>query len=437
MTTTIPPMNALWMPFTANRQFKAEPRLLVSAQGMWYQRQDGTPVLDGTAGLWCTNAGHGRAQIADAVSAQLRELDYAPPFQMCHPKAFELAERLAQLAPDPLNHVFFTNSGSESADTALKIALAYQRARGEPQRTRLIGREKGYHGTNFGGISVGGMGNNRRAFALQLPGVDHLPHTMVPEAKFSRGMPEHGAHLADRLEELLALHGPENIAAVMVEPMSGSGGVVVPPIGYLERLREITRAHGIVLIFDEVITGFGRVGSAFAANQLGVVPDLITCAKGLTNGAIPMGAVIVDSAIHDAFMHGPQEAIELFHGYTYSGHPVAAAAGLATLDIYRDEQLFDRALELGSYWEDALHSLRELPNVVDIRNMGLVGAVELAADGTPGARGYRVYHHCFWHNNTLVRCSLDTIALSPPLIISKAEIDQLMAALKSSILAAA
>ncbi|TGG90297.1 aspartate aminotransferase family protein [Natronospirillum operosum] len=434
-----PPVStdSFWMPFTANRQYKAEPRMLVAAEGMWYQRHDGTRILDGTAGLWCTNAGHGRAAITRAVSEQIHTMDYAPPFQMGHPPAFELAQRLVGHTPEGLNQVFFTNSGSESADTALKIALAYQRARGQHQRTRLIGRDKGYHGVGFGGISVGGMGNNRRAFPVQLPGVDHLPHTLLPEAAFSRGMPEQGAHLADALEDILALHGPENVAAVMVEPMAGSGGVIIPPRGYLQRLREITLKHDILLIFDEVITGFGRVGEAFAANRLGVTPDMITAAKGLTNGAIPMGAVFVSDTIHEAFMQGPEEAIELFHGYTYSGHPVAAAAGLASLDIYEQEDLFQRALELEAYWEDALHSLRDLPNVKDIRNMGLVGAVELEADDKPGARGYRVYRHCFWESNALVRCSVDTIALSPPLIISQDEIDQLVAALKKSILAAA
>lgn len=429
--------DALWMPFTANRQFKAEPRVLVAAEGMWYQAEDGRSILDGTAGLWCTNAGHGRAEITRAVSEQVARLDYAPPFQMGHPPAFELAQRLVRHTPDSINHVFFTNSGSESADTALKIALAYQRARGHHQRTRLIGREKGYHGTNFGGLSVGGMGNNRRAFPVQLPGVDHLPHTLLPEAAFSRGMPETGAHLADALEDKLALHGPENVAAVIVEPMAGSGGVIIPPKGYLERLREITRKHDILLIFDEVITGFGRVGEAFAANRLGVVPDIITTAKGLTNGVIPMGAVFVADHIHDAFMQGPEDAIELFHGYTYSGHPVAAAAGLAALDIYEGEGLFQRTLELEQHWENALHSLRDLPHVKDIRNMGLVGAVELEADEQPGRRGYRVYRHCFWESDLLVRCSADVIALSPPLIISHDEIDQLVAALRQSILAAA
>ncbi len=411
--------------------------MLVSAKGMWYQSEDDRAILDGTAGLWCTNAGHGREAITDAVSRQISTLDYAPPFQMGHPPAFKLAERLTRHTPDGMNKVFFTNSGSESADTALKIALAYQRARGHHQRTRLVGREKGYHGTNFGGISVGGMGNNRRAFPVRLPGVDHLPHTLLPENAFSKGMPDNGAHLADALEDILALNGPENVAAVIVEPMAGSGGVVIPPKGYLERLRDITRKHDILLIFDEVITGFGRVGGAFAANRLGVVPDIITAAKGLTNGAIPMGAVFVADHIHDAFMQGPEEDIELFHGYTYSGHPVAAAAGLATLDIYEEEGLFDRVLDIEEHWQTALHSLRDLPHVKDIRNMGLVGAIEFEADEKPGKRGYRVYHHCFWKGNALVRCSGDVIALSPPLIISPDEIDQLVLALRQAILAVA
>ncbi|WP_372867913.1 aspartate aminotransferase family protein [Pseudomonas sp.] len=426
-------LDDFWMPFTANRQFKAKPRLLDSAEGMYFTTDDGRKVLDGTAGLWCCNAGHGRREITEAVSKQIAKLDFAPTFQMGHPLPFELASRLAEIAPAGLNKVFFTNSGSESADTALKIALAYQRAIGQGSRTRLIGRELGYHGVGFGGISVGGMVNNRRAFPLQLPGVDHLPHTLdIARNAFSRGLPEFGIDKADELERLVSLHGAENIAAVIVEPMSGSAGVVLPPVGYLQRLREITRKHGILLIFDEVITGFGRVGLAFAAQRWGVTPDIITTAKGLTNGAIPMGAVLVDEKVHDAFMQGP-DGIELFHGYTYSGHPVACAAALATLDIYQRDQLFDRTIELEGYWQDALHSLRDLPNVIDIRAIGLVGGVQLAPSGQgAGKRGYQVFEQCFY-NDLMVRVTGDTLAMSPPLIVEKAQIDTLVEKLADSI----
>ncbi|WP_439886743.1 aspartate aminotransferase family protein [Pseudomonas sp. MBLB4123] len=422
-----------WMPFTANRQFKARPRLLESAEGMYFTSTDGRKVLDGTAGLWCCNAGHGRREITEAVSRQIAKLDFAPTFQMGHPLPFELASRLAEIAPPGLNKLFFTNSGSESADTALKIALAYQRAIGQGTRTRLIGRELGYHGVGFGGISVGGMVNNRKAFPLQLPGVDHLPHTLdIERNAFSRGLPPFGVERADELERLVTLHGAENIAAVIVEPMSGSAGVVLPPAGYLQRLREITQKHGILLIFDEVITGFGRVGQAFAAQRWGVTPDIITCAKGLTNGAIPMGAVFVDEKIHDAFMQGP-DGIELFHGYTYSGHPVACAAALATLDIYQGERLFDQAIELEGYWQDALHSLQGLPNVIDIRAVGLVGGVQLApSDQGAGKRGYQVFEQCF-HNDLMVRVTGDTLAMSPPLIVEKAQIDSLVEKLADAI----
>jgi beta-alanine--pyruvate transaminase len=357
---------------------------------------------------------------------------------MGHPLPFELAERLADIAPVGLNRVFFTNSGSESADTALKVALAYQRAIGQGTRTRLIGRELGYHGVGFGGISVGGMVNNRKAFPALLPGVDHLPHTLdIARNAFSRGLPEFGIEKADELERLVTLHGAENIAAVIVEPMSGSAGVILPPVGYLQRLREITRKHGILLIFDEVITGFGRVGKAFAAQRWGVTPDIITCAKGLTNGAIPMGAVFVADDIHQAFMQGPDSAIEFFHGYTYSGHPVACAAALATLDIYQGERLFERTLELEAYWQDALLGLRDLPNVVDIRAVGLVGGVQLApsAEGV-GKRGFQVFEQCF-HDGLMVRVTGDTIAMSPPLIVEKEQIDTLVGTLADSIRKAA
>ncbi len=428
-----PRHDAFWMPFTANRQFKSEPRMLVSAKDMHYTREDGQRVLDGTSGLWCVNAGHGREAITKAVQQQLAQLDYGPAFQMGHPGPFELAERLVKHAPDGLNKVFFTNSGSESVDTALKIALAYHRCRGQGERTRLIGREKGYHGVGFGGISVGGLVNNRRMFGPLLNGVDHLRHTQLRGNAFSRGIPNQGAELADDLERMIALHGADTIAAVIVEPVAGSVGVIPPPAGYLQRLRDITRQHGILLIFDEVITGSGRVGEAFAARRFGVVPDLITSAKGLTNGAVPMGAVFAADFIHDAFMQGPESAIELFHGYTYSGHPVAAAAGLATLDLYEREGLFQRSLELEERWAEALHSLSDLPHVQDIRNIGLMGAVEFDPRDTVGERGYDVFHHCFWKGNTLTRCTADTIALSPPLIISESQIDELISALASAI----
>lgn len=419
-------LDSFWMPFTANRQFKTRPRMLQSAEGVFYTDADGREVLDGTSGLWCCNAGHGRREIAEAVSRQVSSMDFAPSFQMGHPLPFELAERLADIAPKGLDRVFFTNSGSEAVDTALKIALAYQRARGEGTRSLLIGRELGYHGVGFGGISVGGMLNNRRAFTT-LPDVDHLPHTLdLQRNAFTRGLPEHGAELADYLERLVILHGAENIAAVIVEPMSGSAGVILPPTGYLQRLRDITRKHGIVLIFDEVITGFGRVGAPFAAQRWGVTPDIITTAKGLTNGAIPMGAVLVSEELQDALMQGPVEQIEFFHGYTYSGHPVAAAAALATLDIYATENLLTRASELEDYWQQALHSLSGLPNVIDIRNTGLVGAVHLTSRaGAPGARGYEVFENCFW-DGLMVRCTGDIIALSPPLIVEHGHIDRIV-----------
>ncbi len=423
-----------WMPFTANRQFKASPRLLERAEGMYYTASDGRQVLDGTAGLWCCNAGHGRREISEAVSKQIARMDFAPTFQMGHPLPFELAEKLAAISPEGLNRVFFTNSGSESADTALKIALAYQRAIGQGSRTRLIGRELAYHGVGFGGMSVGGMANNRRAFGPMLPGVDHLPHTLdLQRNAFSKGLPQHGVERADELERLVVLHGAENIAAVIVEPMSGSAGVILPPVGYLQRLREITAKHGILLIFDEVITGFGRVGEAFAAQRWGVTPDILTCAKGLTNGAIPMGAVFVADRLYDAFMQGPESVIEFFHGYTYSGHPVACAAALATQQIYQQENLFQKAIDLEPYWQEALFGLRDLPNVIDIRTVGLVAGIQFAAhaDGV-GKRGYEVFRECF-EKGLLVRASGDTIALSPALIVEKAEIDRMMELLADGI----
>ncbi len=424
-------LSAFWMPFTANRQFKKTPRMFVSADRMHYKTSDGREVLDGTAGLWCCNAGHNRPKIVEAIQKQAAELDYAPAFQMGHPKAFELANRLRDMAPKGMEHVFFTNSGSESVETALKIALAYHRTKGEGQRTRLIGRERGYHGVNFGGISVGGIVNNRKVFGSLLNGVDHLPHTHLPhENAFTRGQPEHGAHLADELERIAALHGPETIAAVIVEPMAGSTGVLMPPKGYLERLRELCTKHGILLIFDEVITGFGRLGSSFAAEHFNVQPDLITTAKGLTNGVIPMGAVLATSEIHDAFMHGPEHLIELFHGYTYSGNPIASAAGIATLDTYREEGLFERAASLAPYWEDAIHSLRDARHVIDIRNMGLIAGIELEPiAGEPTRRAFTAFLEAY-EKGVLIRTTGDIIALSPPLIIEKEHIDRIVSVLR-------
>jgi len=423
-------LDAFWMPFTANRQFKASPRLLARAEGMYYWSEDGRRVLDGAAGLWCVNAGHARREITDAVAHQLAELDYAPTFQMGHPRAFELAHRLVQITPGDLDHVFFVNSGSEAVDTALKIALAYHRVRGEGSRQRLIGREKGYHGVGFGGISVGGMVNNRKMFGSLLPGVDHLRHTLDHEHNaFSRGIPQWGAHLADDLERLVALHDASTIAAVIVEPIQGSAGVILPPRGYLERLREICDRHGILLIFDEVITGFGRLGTPFGADYFGVLPDIMTTAKGLTNGAIPMGAVFVRKHIYDAFMQGPENTIELFHGYTYSAHPAACAAALAALDIYQRENLLTRGASLAAEWEHAVHSLRDAPNVIDIRNIGLVAAIELRPrEGANGARAHEALTRAF-QAGLLIRVTGDTIALSPPLIIEPEQIAAIVSTL--------
>ncbi|KIX19179.1 aspartate aminotransferase family protein [Paracoccus sp. 228] len=422
-------LRAFWMPYTANRQFKSAPRMLVASKDMHYTAADGRQILDGTAGLWCCNAGHCRPRITEAVQNQVGELDYAPAFQMGHPLAFELANRIVDIAPDGMDHVFYTNSGSEAVDTALKIALAYHRARGDAARTRLIGRERGYHGVGFGGISVGGIVNNRRHFGTLLAGVDHMPHTHLPENVFTKGQPEHGANLADELERIVALHGAETIAAVIVEPMAGSTGVLMPPKGYLEKLRAITKKHGILLIFDEVITGFGRLGSPFAAQHFDVVPDMITCAKGLTNGVIPMGAVLATAEIYDAFMQGPEHIIELFHGYTYSGNPISCAAAIATLDTYAEEGLLTRAASLETYWQEAIHGLRDHPNVIDIRNMGLIGAVELAPiEGQPGKRAFDIFVRAF-EAGILIRVTGDIIAMSPPLIISEAQIDHLIGTL--------
>ena len=424
-------LNAFWMPFTANKQFKAAPRLLASASGMHYRSVDGREILDATAGLWCCNAGHARPRIVEAVKKQIETLDFAPNFSMSSPLPFVLAERLAELTPGDLNHVFYTNSGSESVDTALKIALAYHRARGEGQRTRLIGREKAYHGVGFGGISVGGLPNNRKWFGSLLPGVDHLRHTLDLERNaFSRGLPPSGIELAEDLERLVALHDASTIAAVIIEPISGSAGVIIPPEGYLRRIREICDKYGILLIFDEVITGFGRLGRAFGAQRFDVTPDIITAAKGLTNGCVPMGAVFVSEKIHDAFSHGPDNAIDLFQGYTYSGHPLACAAALATLDTYAEENLFQRSLEMSDYWEDAIHGLRDLPNVADIRNFGLIGAIEMVPrPGAPGARAYDVFNRAFHEGNLLTRVTGDVIALSPPLIVERGHIDRIFATL--------
>ena len=423
-------MDAYWMPFTANRQFKKAPRLLAKARDMHFWTPEGRQILDGIAGLWCVNAGHARPKIVKAIAEQAAELDYAPPFNMAHPKAFELAERLVQLTPAGLDKVFFTNSGSESVDTALKMAIAYHRARGEGTRTRLIGRERGYHGVNFGGISVGGIVGNRKTFGPALGGIDHIRHTHdLARNAYSRGVPAHGAELADDLERLVALHDASTIAAVIVEPVAGSTGVLLPPQGYLERLRAICDKHGILLIFDEVITGFGRLGSPFGATHFGVTPDLMTVAKGISNGCVPMGAVFCKREIHDVFMTGPEHLIEFAHGYTYSAHPLACAAALGTLDTYAEEGLLTRAAQMAPYFEDALHSLKGARHVIDVRNIGLVGGVELESiPGQPGKRAFDIFLEC-WERGVLIRTTGDTIAFSPPLIIEKQHIDQLVGTL--------
>jgi beta-alanine--pyruvate transaminase len=433
---TLPNTDSLWMPFTANRQFKAAPRLLVGARGMYYSAHDGRRVLDGTAGLWCVNAGHCRPEIADAIARQSRELDYAPGFQMGHPAAFEAASRVARLMPSGLDRIFFTNSGSEAVDSALKIALAYHHARGEPQRMRFIGRERGYHGVGFGGISVGGIAANRKTFTANLmPGVDHLPHTLnLAEAAFSRGQPAWGAHLADELERIVALHDASSIAAVIIEPLSGSTGVLVPPQGYLERLHAICARHGLLLIFDEVITGFGRLGAATASDYFGVKPDMITLAKGINNASIPLGAVAVKRALYDTVVNAANpQSIELFHGYTYSAHPVAAAATIAALDLYEREGLFERARSLSAQFEQAAHALRDAPHVRDIRNLGLVAGIELEPrQGSPGSRAYEVFLGCL-ERGVLIRYTADTLAFSPPLIVEPAQIEQIFAAVSETL----
>ena len=434
----LPDLQAYWMPFTGNRMFKSSPRLISRARGMYCFTHDGKKLLDAVAGLWCCNAGHCHPKIVAAIQQQAETLDYSMAFQLGHPTAFELANKLKEITPDGIDYAFFVNSGSEAVDTALKMALAYHRLRGEGARTRLIGRARGYHGVGFGGISVGGISPNRKMFGAQLPGVDHLPHTHnLEQNAWSRGLPAWGAHLADELENIVALHDASTIAAVIVEPIAGSAGVLLPPQDYLSRLRKICDRHGILLIFDEVITGFGRVGDAFASSRFGVTPDLITVAKGLTSGTVPMGAVLAAGDIYDTFMTGPEAAIEFFHGYTYSGHPLAAAAGCATLDVYRDQGLFEGARRLEKTFEDALHSLKGEPNVIDVRNFGLIGAVELAPlKDQPTARALGVFRHCF-DNGVIIRTTGDTLAFSPPLIIAESEIDEIVESVRNALRAAA
>jgi beta-alanine--pyruvate transaminase len=434
MDAQVNSLDAFWMPFTANRQFKSSPRLLVGAKDMHYTSNDGRQILDGTAGLWCSNAGHCRPRITQAIQQQAAKLDFAPAFQMGHPIAFEAASRVAAMLPEGLDHVFFSNSGSEAVDTALKIALAYHRVRGDAARTRLIGRERGYHGVGFGGISVGGIGNNRKHFGALLPGVDHLPHTHdLARNAFSRGQPLHGAELADTLERIVALHDPSTIAAVIVEPLAGSTGVLVPPVGYLQKLREITKKYGILLIFDEVISGFGRLGAPFATDRFGITPDILSLAKGITNATVPMGATVAANHVYDAFMAGPPGAIEFFHGYTYSSHVLACAAAIATLDTYRDEALFERAAELSPHFEEAAHSLQGANHVIDVRNLGLVAGIELASrPGAVGARAYDVFVKCF-EAGLLIRVTGDIIAISPPLIITPGQIDEIFTKLRDII----
>ena len=423
-----------WLPFTPNKKFKANPRLLTSAKGMFYKSDDGREVLDGIAGLWCTNAGHCHPKIVAAVQNQAAELDYATAFNMSHPKAFELAEKVSSLTPKGLDRIFYGNSGSEAVETAMKVALAYHASKGDGQKTKFVGREKGYHGVNFGGVSVGGLTPNRKSFGPLLPGIDHMPHTWDTEhMAFSKGQPEWGLHLADELEKILILQDPSTVAAVIIEPVTGSGGVIVPPVGYLERIREICTKHNVLLIFDEVITGFGRLGCCFAANRFDVRPDMITMAKGLTSAMIPMSAVAFDNSIYDQLMEGPEAMIELFHGYTYSGHPVACAAGIAALDVYEEEGLFDRAKEMEPHFQEAIHSLKGLNQVIDIRNIGLMGAIHFGSDGLPATEfAAKVFQHCY-DNNVLVRYSGEFLVLSPSLIVEKEHLDTIADALKAAI----
>jgi beta-alanine--pyruvate transaminase len=428
IAVTVPnDLDPFWMPFTANRAFKKRPRLISGAKDMHYITPDGRKLIDGSAGLWCTNAGHNRDPIVKAIQRQAAELDYAPAFQFSHPQAFELASRIAALAPGDLDHVFFCNSGSEAVDTALKIALAYHNVRGQGGRVRLIGRERGYHGVGFGGIAVGGIVANRKQFGAMMVGTDHLPHTYDRDKQaFTINEPDWGGHLADELERLVALHDASTMAAVIVEPVACSTGVLPPPKGYLKRLREICDKYGILLIFDEVITAYGRLGAAFAAERYGVTPDLITFAKGITSGSVPMGGVIARKHVHDAFMSGPEHVIELFHGYTYSAHPLACAAGLATLDLYRDENLFERAKKIEPLWAETAMSLKGLPNVLDIRPVGLTVGIDLAphADG-PGKRGIAALESAFHEHDLTMRAVGDTLAMSPPLIVSEAQVGEL------------
>lgn len=428
-------LDAWWMPFTANRHFKANPRLLVSANGIYYTDDAGRQIIDGTSGLWCVNAGHNRRQIVEAIQKQAATLDYSPPFQMGHPYGFKAAERLIEMAPKGLTHAFFVGSGSEAADTSMKIAMAYHRVRGDGQRVKFIGRERGYHGVNFGGIAVGGMAGNRKHFPVNLPGIDHIrsTHDLARNA-FSKGQPEFGVELANELEHRInTLHDPSTIAAVIVEPMQGSSGVILPPKGYLERLREICTKYGILLIFDEVITGFGRLGHDWGASAFNTLPDILNCAKGLTNGSVPMGAVLVKPEIHDVFMTGPERAIELPHGYTYSAHPLAAAAAIATLDLYREENIFGHAAQMAPFMEAAAHALRGHKNVIDIRNMGMVAAVEFSSrEGALGARAMDIFLKC-WDKGLMVRCTGDIIAIAPPLIIEKEEIGRIFTILAEAI----
>ena len=430
----LPDLESYWMPFTGNRYFKQNPRMISRAEGMYCYTHDGHKLLDSVSGLWCCNAGHCHPRIVEAIQAQAATLDYAMAFQLGHPTVFELANKLTAMAPEGIDYAFFVNSGSEAVDTALKMALAYHRIRGDASRTRLIGREKGYHGVGFGGISVGGISPNRKMFGALLPGVDHLPHTHDLEHNaYSRGQPQWGAHLADELENIVALHDPSTIAAVIIEPIAGSAGVLLPPEGYLKRVREICDKHGILLIFDEVICGFGRTGDTFGASRFGVTPDMMTTAKGLTSGTVPMGAVLASGDIYDTFMTGPEGAIEFFHGYTYSGHPLAAAAGCATLDVYTSEGLFERALSLEDTFADALHSLKGEPNVIDIRNLGLIGAVELTPiDGQPTTRAMSIFRECF-DKGVIIRTTGDTLAFSPPLIIDKTQIAIVVDAVRSAL----
>ncbi len=430
----LPDLEAYWMPFTGNRYFKQHPRMISRADGMYCYTTDGKQLLDAVAGLWCCNAGHCHPKIVEAIKEQAATLDYAMAFQLGHPRAFELANKLVDIAPQGIDYAFFVNSGSEAVDTALKMALAYHRIRGDGARTRFIGREKGYHGVGFGGISVGGISPNRKMFGAMLPGVDHLPHTHnIDKNAYSRGQPEWGAQLADELDNIAALHDPSTIAAVIVEPIAGSAGVLIPPQGYLQRLRDICDKHGILLIFDEVICGFGRTGDTFGANRFGVTPDLMTTAKGLTSGTVPMGAVLAKNEVYETFMTGPEGAIEFFHGYTYSGHPLAAAAGCATLDVYLGEGLFDRARELEGKFEDALHSLKGEPNVIDVRNFGLIGAVELEPiEGQPTARAMQIFRECF-DDGVIIRTTGDTLAFSPPLIIEESQIGTVVESVRSAL----